>query len=291
VAGAAGLTLWTAMFHLSSSTVGLIEAISSNAISAGIGALVGGRLCDKFGRKKIYQWDMLLYAFGLLFIIIFSSASWMLLVRQLIAGLAVGADVPASWTLIAELAPDGARGRHSGVAQVLWYCGPVIVLLLSLAMSSLGVLGIRIVFAHLFVLSICLWFARRRMRESEGMALPFRPRHRARGGIGRFQSAGAAPASRWPAQLGFGLLPIGPRAYPHPLGAYRRPVHLRRRNPAERDRQRADPQCRRRPGARRRRPPPAGLAAFPGAAGIQEAVFEVGSGTHQFSGPPLSFEK
>jgi inositol transporter-like SP family MFS transporter len=166
VAGAAGLTLWTAMFHLSSSTVGLIGAISSNAISAGIGALVGGRLCDKFGRKKIYQWDMLLYAFGLLFII-FSSASWMLLVGYVIAGLAVGADVPASWTLIAELAPDGARGRHSGVAQVLWYCGPVVVLLLSLAMSSLGVLGIRIVFAHLFVLSICLWFARRRMRESE----------------------------------------------------------------------------------------------------------------------------
>lgn len=35
VAGAAGLTLWTTMFHLSSSTVGLIGAISSNAISAG----------------------------------------------------------------------------------------------------------------------------------------------------------------------------------------------------------------------------------------------------------------
>ena len=85
MAGAAGLTLWTTMFHLSSSFVGLIGAISSNAISAGIGALVGGRLCDKFGRKKIYQWDMLLYAFGLLFII-FASAPWMLLTGYVIAG-------------------------------------------------------------------------------------------------------------------------------------------------------------------------------------------------------------
>ena len=166
VAGAAGLTLWTTMFHLSSSYVGLIGAVSSNAISAGIGALIGGRLCDKLGRKKIYQWDMLFYAFGLLFII-FATSSWMLLAGYVIAGLAVGADVPASWTLIAELAPDGARGKHSGVAQVLWYCGPVVVLLLSLAMSPLGVLGIRIVFAHLFVLAICLWFARRSMKESE----------------------------------------------------------------------------------------------------------------------------
>jgi len=166
VAGAAGLTLWTSMFHLSSSYVGLIGAVSSNAISAGVGALIGGRLCDKLGRKKIYQWDMLFYAFGLLFII-FAASSWMLLAGYVIAGLAVGADVPASWTLIAELAPDGARGKHSGVAQVLWYCGPVVVLLLSLALSPLGVLGIRIVFAHLFVLAICLWFARRRMKESE----------------------------------------------------------------------------------------------------------------------------
>jgi alpha-L-rhamnosidase len=31
--------------------------------------------------------------------------------------------------------------------------------------------------------------------------------------------------------------------------------------------------------------PPAGLAAFTGASGIAEAVFEVGSGTRQFSGP------
>jgi MFS transporter, SP family, inositol transporter len=165
VAGAAGLVLWTTMFHLSSSFVGLIGAVSSNAISAGLGALVGGRLCDRLGRKKIYQWDMLLYAFGLLFII-FASSSWMLLVGYVIAGFAVGADVPASWTLIAEMAPDGARGKHSGVAQMLWYTGPVIVLLMSLALSPLGVLGTRIVFAHLFLLAIWLWFTRRSMKES-----------------------------------------------------------------------------------------------------------------------------
>jgi MFS transporter, SP family, inositol transporter len=43
----------------------------------------------------------------------------------------------------------------------------VVVLLLSLAMSPLGVLGIRIVFAHLLVPAICLWFARRSMKESQ----------------------------------------------------------------------------------------------------------------------------
>src|SRR5690242_174444 len=153
VAGAAGLALWTKLFHLSSSFVGLIGAFSSNAISAGVGALVGGWLCDRLGRKKIYQWDLLIYAFGLLWII-FASAPWMLVFGYVLAGLAVGADVPASWTLIAETAPDNARGKMAGVAQVLWMMGPVVVLALAFALSGLGVLGIKIVFGHLFVLAL-----------------------------------------------------------------------------------------------------------------------------------------
>lgn len=165
VAGAAGLALWAAQFGLSSSFVGVIAAFSSNAISAGVGALIGGRLCDKFGRKRIYQWDMLLYAFGVLWIV-FAAQPWMLVVGYILAGLAVGADVPASWTLIAESAPDTHRGKHSGVAQILWYLGPAVVLLLTLALSSLGVLGIRIVFAHLSVLAVVLWALRRGMVES-----------------------------------------------------------------------------------------------------------------------------
>jgi inositol transporter-like SP family MFS transporter len=158
VAGAAGLTLWTQQFGLSSSFVGIIGAFSSNAISAGVGALIGGWLCDQFGRKRIYQWDLLVYAFGLL---------WMLVTGYVIAGLAVGADVPASWTLIAETAPDKERGKHAGVAQVLWMMGPVIVLAMAFAVSGLGVLGIKIVFGHLLVVALVLWALRRRMSESK----------------------------------------------------------------------------------------------------------------------------
>src|ERR1700755_228002 len=69
VAGAAGLTLWTKLFGLSSSFVGVIGAFSSNAISAGVGALIGGWLCDKLGRKRIYQWDLLAYALGVVLVI------------------------------------------------------------------------------------------------------------------------------------------------------------------------------------------------------------------------------
>lgn len=165
VAGSVALALWAKQFHLTTNFLGLIGAFSSNAISAGIGALIGGRLCDLVGRKRIYQWDMLVYAAGML-VLVFAVTPWMIVVGFVAAGLAVGADIPASWTIIAEMAPDGHRGRHSGVAQVLWYMGPCVVLLAGLALSPLGILGARIIFAHLVVIAILLWVFRFSMRES-----------------------------------------------------------------------------------------------------------------------------
>jgi MFS transporter, SP family, inositol transporter len=165
VAGSVALALWKDIYNLSDSFIGLIAAFSANAISAGVGSLIGGWLCDRLGRKRIYQWDMLFYAAGMA-LLVFANSPWMIVVGFIIVGLAVGADIPASWSLIAELAPDGERGKHSGVAQMLWYLGPVVVLLMSLALTDLGILGARIVFAHLLVVALALTLLRSKMRES-----------------------------------------------------------------------------------------------------------------------------
>ena len=165
VSGSVALALWKDTYHLSDSFVGLIGAFSANAISAGVGALIGGRLCDLFGRKKIYQFDMLFYAFGMVFLI-FAAAPWMIITGFLLVGLAVGADIPASWSLIAEQAPDHERGAHSGVAQMLWYLGPVAVLIAGYFLKPFGISGVRWLFIHLAVLALALTFLRSRMKES-----------------------------------------------------------------------------------------------------------------------------
>lgn len=166
VAGAVALALWKKEYGLDDSLLGLIAAFGPNAIAAGIGALIGGRLCDLLGRKKIYQYDMLFYAFGMLWLV-FSMNAWMVIIGFFLVGLAVGADIPASWSLIAEMAPDKKRGKHSGVAQLLWYLGPVVVLVMALILDKLGLLGARIIFAHLAILAIALTFLRSKMKESQ----------------------------------------------------------------------------------------------------------------------------
>src|SRR3546814_14778477 len=89
---------------------------------------------------------MLFYAFGMLWLV-FAMNTWMVVTGFFLVGLAVGADIPASWSLIAEMAPNDKRGKPSGVAQVLWYPGPVVVLLMFLALSSLGLLGAGLLFS------------------------------------------------------------------------------------------------------------------------------------------------
>ena len=168
VAGAAGLMLWQAYLGMNEYQVGWFSALGPNALGAAIGALIGGRVCDLFGRKLVYTYDLLFYILGML-LVIFAVNFPMLLIGYIIVGLAVGADVAASWTLIAENAPAENRARHCGTAQFMWAFGPFVVLMLSAIVSyfGLGLLGNRLIFGHLVVVAFIVWIMRLRMPESE----------------------------------------------------------------------------------------------------------------------------
>ena len=165
VAGGSSLAMWVALFHLSPSLIGLIAAFSANGISTAVGAFIAGRLGDRWGRKFIYSVDLLVYALGVLIVIAAVNAT-MIIIGYMVVGLAVGADVPTSWSLIAEFAPRKARGKLMGLTNVFWYIGPIIILLLSLAFAPLGIAGVRLVFGSLFIVAIVAWFLRRSLLES-----------------------------------------------------------------------------------------------------------------------------
>lgn len=165
VALGAGLALFKAKFGLSDGAVGVLAAVGPNALGCALGALVGGWLGDKLGRKRIYQYDLLVYAAGILCSGLAVNRE-MLFLGTFVVGLAVGADVPTSLALVGEFAPSKARGKLLGFTQVAWCLGPVIVLWMAMALAPLGLLGIRIVFLQLFVVSLVTWALRRGLAES-----------------------------------------------------------------------------------------------------------------------------
>lgn len=165
VALGAGLALFQEYLNLPNHAVGLLAAIGPNALGCAIGSIIGGRLGDKLGRKRIYQIDLLVYAFGILLIATSVNAA-MLFIGTFIVGVAVGADVPTSLAFVGEVAPAKARGKLLGFTQVAWSFGPVVVLWSAMFLADLGVLGIRIVFLHLLVIALITWYLRRSLSES-----------------------------------------------------------------------------------------------------------------------------
>lgn len=195
VAGASGLTLWKEYLGLTEGHLGWLNAISANCLGAAIGAIIGGFLADKYGRKAIYTYNMLLYMSGVLLILL-STSFPMLLAGFLVTGISVGVGVPASWTYISESSEVGNRGRNIAISQMAWGIGPTIILILGTLLApptggagtegllfgfvegvaslfgvegggSLNVFSSRIVFASLFVVAFIAWLLQRRLDESQ----------------------------------------------------------------------------------------------------------------------------
>ena len=117
VAGASGVTLWQNYLGLSEMHLGWLNALSANALGAAIGAIIGGFLADKFGRKFIFTYNLLVYMTGVL-IIMLSVNFPMLLAGFLVTGISVGIGVPASWTYISESSEVNNRGRNICISQM-----------------------------------------------------------------------------------------------------------------------------------------------------------------------------
>lgn len=189
VAGASGLTLWQNYLGLSEVHLGWLNFISANCLGAAVGAIIGGFLADKYGRKFIFTYNLLVYMTGVLLIML-SMNFPMLLCGFLITGISVGVGVPASWTYISESSEVNNRGRNICISQMSWGIGPMVILLLGMLFAPGGylfgwveqvaqlfigtgqpehvvnVFSSRIVFLSLFVVAFIAWNLQRQLQES-----------------------------------------------------------------------------------------------------------------------------
>ena len=172
VAGASGLTLWQNYLGLSEVHLGWLNFISANCLGAAIGAIIGGFLADKYGRKFIFTYNLLVYMTGVLLIML-SMNFPMLLAGFLVTGISVG-----------------VRGRNICISQMSWGFGPMCILLFGMLFAPGGYLfgwvesvahlfggadmaeeavnafSSRIVFFTLFVVAFIAWNLQRQLQES-----------------------------------------------------------------------------------------------------------------------------
>ena len=190
VAGSSGITLWQNYLGLSEMHLGWLNALSANALGAAIGAIIGGFLADKFGRKFIFTYNRLVYMTGVL-IVMLSMNYPMLLAGFLVTGISVGIGVPASWTYISESSEVNNRGRNICISQMSWGLGPMFILFFGMLLAPGGVLygpveslghaivgadaaqgavevfSSRVVFFTLFVVAFVAWTLQRQLEESK----------------------------------------------------------------------------------------------------------------------------
>ena len=116
----AALLLLVPEFHLSAHETGLLAALPF--LSMAVGALVAGRLCDRFGRRTIYLVDVLLF---LVFALAqaFAQTVWQLALARLCVGFAIGVDMPTGSSMLAEFAPAARRGAMTALLNTAWLLG------------------------------------------------------------------------------------------------------------------------------------------------------------------------
>ncbi|HKS12569.1 MAG TPA: MFS transporter [Pseudomonas sp.] len=115
--------------------MGLLGAASLAGLF--IGSLVAGPLADKFGRRTIFAWDMLLFA-AISASQFFVSSAEQLLVLRLLLGLVLGFDYVVSKSLVTEFAPRRHRGRLLSVLAAAWAAGYVAAYLIGFVLRDLG---------------------------------------------------------------------------------------------------------------------------------------------------------
>lgn len=102
-------------------TLGLGETslallLGASLAATALGGILFGNLADRFGRKTVLSWTILVYSLGTFMCGFAQSVTW-LLVFRVVTGLGVGGEWATGQTLVGETFPARMRARFAAVMQ------------------------------------------------------------------------------------------------------------------------------------------------------------------------------
>lgn len=137
--------------------------LSSGMFGMLLGAFLSGPLADRYGRKAIFQWTMLIFSiFSLL--CAFAWNFYSLIVFRFFVGLGLGGETPVVTSLLGEFVPSSGRGRIQGLLNTFWAVGWLAAAAISYYIIPW--LGWQWAFVAGALPALYIWIVRRSMPES-----------------------------------------------------------------------------------------------------------------------------
>jgi SP family galactose:H+ symporter-like MFS transporter len=139
------------------STFALEVIVSGVLAGAATGALAGGRLADRFGRRKLLIVTALIFAAGAILCALAESAS-ALIIGRIVVGLGIGLSSGTVPVYISEVSPPEARGWQVSLFQLAITVGILLAYVVDYAFAQIQgwrwMLGLAVVPAAIFALGM-----------------------------------------------------------------------------------------------------------------------------------------
>lgn len=129
------LVIYQQSIGLTGAQVGLLTAAVTFGLA--VGALVGGRAGDLYGRRKVFLVTMIVIVLGSL-APTFGTSFGVLFAGLALLGLGVGADLPVSLATVAEVATDKNRGAMLVFSQAMWVLASITVIIVATTTGDQG---------------------------------------------------------------------------------------------------------------------------------------------------------
>ncbi|MVP01160.1 MFS transporter [Paenibacillus lutrae] len=115
-------------WNLSPGQVGILTSI--NSVGMAVGAALAGYMADRYGRKSVLLWTLLLFsaASGLSAL---AASFTVLCALRFIAGVGLGGELPVASTLVSESMPVKQRGRAVVLLESFWAGGWILAALIA----------------------------------------------------------------------------------------------------------------------------------------------------------------